>query len=256
MADNHSDSNNNFNGILPLRESLINTAVKFLRNPQVSSSSSNKKYIFLKNKGLTDEEIKKSFELAAAALPVDNKNEFTAISIPSYNNNNNNYVSSNYLIQQPKWIYIIKEFFNVTAFIGTTFYCIYWCYKKFIEPFLFKRKPPSKPDDSNEIILKDVKEMKESIANVEENVNKLTCNHTPDPTVPQLIQELKQDLASLKGLLLSRKQFPSAPPSIPTWQLDDASNQNREKTTEDDAASGSSANNSDSSLEMIREDPK
>lgn len=93
----------------------------------MSSSPSKKKYIFLKNKGLTDEEIKKSFELATVALPIDNKNEFTSISIPSYNNNNN-YVSSNYLTQ-PKWIYIIKEVFNVTAFIGTTFYCIYWCYK-------------------------------------------------------------------------------------------------------------------------------
>lgn len=53
-----------------------------------------------------------------------------------------------------------------------------------------------------------------------------------------------------------RKQFPSAPPSIPSWQLD-TSNQNQEKSTEreDDAGSGSSTNNSDSSLEMIREDP-
>jgi len=37
----------------------------------------------------------------------------------------------------------------------------------------------------------------------------------------------------------------------------DSTNVNQEKTTEreDDAGSGSSTNNSDSSLEMIREDP-
>lgn len=53
-----------------------------------------------------------------------------------------------------------------------------------------------------------------------------------------------------------RKQFPSAPASIPSWQLE-ASSQSREKAAEreDDAGSGSSTNNSDSSLEMIREDP-
>lgn len=110
--------------------------------------------------------------------------------------------------------------------------------------------------DKNEELLKDMKEMKKSMAKLEVKVDKLTCNDMSDPSVSLLVQELKNDLASLKGLLLSRKQFPSAPPSIPSWQLDDTSNQNREKTTEDDAASGSSANNSDSSLEMIREDPK
>lgn len=53
----------------------------------------------------------------------------------------------------------------------------------------------------------------------------------------------------------NRKQFPSAPASIPSWQLD-ATNVSQEKSTEreDDAGSGSSTNNSDSSLEMIRED--
>lgn len=60
----------------------------------------------------------------------------------------------------------------------------------------------------------------------------------------------------LNCLFLNRKQFPSAPASIPPWQLD-ATNQSQVKTTEreDDAGSGSSTNNSDSSLEMIREDP-
>lgn len=57
-------------------------------------------------------------------------------------------------------------------------------------------------------------------------------------------------------MFFNRKQFPSAPASIPSWQLE-ASTQGQEKNTEreDDAGSGSSTNNSDSSLEMIREDP-
>lgn len=116
-----------------------------------------------------------------------------------------------------------------------------------------RRKKTKNIDDEDK---KNIEEMKESITKVEEGVNKLVCNHLPDPSIPHLVQELKQDLASLKGLLLSRKQFPSAPPSIPTWQLE-APHQSREKVVEreDDAASGSSTNNSDSSLEMIREEP-
>ncbi|CAG5074019.1 Similar to PEX14: Peroxisomal membrane protein PEX14 (Cricetulus longicaudatus), partial [Cotesia congregata] len=240
----------------------ISTAVKFLQNPKVTASSSDKKYQFLLNKGLTDDEIKKAFSLASIVLPIDNKTGFTAVSIPSYNNNNNNStnvdnnsVHNNNSVQiQPKWIYAVKDFINITAFIGTTLYCLHWAYKKFIEPLLFKsKKSPIKPVDKNEELLKDMKEMKKSMAKLEEKVDKITCNDMSDPSVPLLVQELKTDVASLKGLLLSRKQFPSAPPSIPSWQLDDTSNQNREKTTEDDAASGSSANNSDSSLEMIRE---
>lgn len=49
-----------------------------------------------------------------------------------------------------------------------------------------------------------MKEVKQSISKVEGDVQKLTQNHTMDPMIPQLVQELKQDLASLKSLLLSR----------------------------------------------------
>lgn len=49
-----------------------------------------------------------------------------------------------------------------------------------------------------------LKEVKDSISKVESDVHKLTQNQGFDPSIPQLVQELKQDLASLKGLLLSR----------------------------------------------------
>ncbi|XP_034936826.1 peroxisomal membrane protein PEX14 [Chelonus insularis] len=266
------DSNNNIiiNDNQPLRETLVNTAVKFLQNPKVSSSPYKQKQQFLLRKGLTNDEVKKAFELAAVTqFPVENQVEFSSVTIPPrVFQNHTNYRS----LTTNKYFYAIKEFFNLTAFIGTTLYCLYWFYKKFIEPFFFRRKKKdlSKDEsitetntDNETLILNSVKEMKDSITIVEENVKKLACNHyLPDPTIPHLVQELKQDLASLKGLLLSRKQFPNAPPSIPPWQLESATTSNnaqsREKTTdrEDDAASGSSStNNSDSSLEMIREDP-
>lgn len=49
-----------------------------------------------------------------------------------------------------------------------------------------------------------MREVKDSISKMEGEVQKLTQHQTLDPTIPQLVQELKQDLSSLKALLLSR----------------------------------------------------
>lgn len=49
-----------------------------------------------------------------------------------------------------------------------------------------------------------MKEVKDSILKMESDVQKLTQHQALDPTIPQLVHELKQDLSSLKGLLLSR----------------------------------------------------
>lgn len=53
-------------------------------------------------------------------------------------------------------------------------------------------------------IQKSLKEMKDTISKVENDMHKLTLSQGFDPSIPQLVQDLKQDLANLKGLLLSR----------------------------------------------------
>ncbi|KAG5324082.1 PEX14 protein, partial [Pseudoatta argentina] len=253
------DTNNN---ILPLRENLVKTAVQFLQNPKVLSSPLSQKEEFLKRKGLTDEEIKTAFKLTSIDNIADrnalqNQNPYTSVQIPSESIHPYHQIN----VYQPTFLSKIKEFFNATALIGVTVYCAYWFHKKFIEPFLFGRKKKrccieDKVTELDETIQNSMKEVKDSILKVESEVQKLTRHQALDPTIPQLVQELKHDLSSLKALLLSRKQFPTAPASIPPWQLG-ATNVSPEKATEreDDAGSGSSTNNSDSSLEMIREDP-
>ncbi|KAG7189261.1 hypothetical protein KM043_008820 [Ampulex compressa] len=256
MTDQEANTDN-----VPLRENLVKTAVQFLQNPKVSQSPVGHKQDFLKRKGLTDEEIRTAFKLASIDLTHDqnvlqSQRDYTAI--PISQSQMHPYLRMN--VYQPTLLQKVKEFFNATALIGATIYCVYWFYKKFIEPFLFGRKKNNSITDSvselDKTIQNSMKEVKDSILKVEGDVQKLTQNQAIDPTIPQLVQELKQDLSSLKALLLSRKQFPSAPASIPSWQLD-ANNPNQEKPAEreDDAGSGSSINNSDSSLEMIREDP-
>lgn len=243
----------------PFRENLVKTAVQFLQNPDVSKSPLYRKQEFLKRKGLTDEEIKRACELANVSNVSEqsrfgHQNEYTAIPIPQ----RSNYPYLQMQAYQPTLLQKIKEIFNATAFVGATLYCVYWFYKNFIEPMLFgRKKKPSITDSVTELdksIQTSVKEMKDSISKVEVNLKKLARNQSMDPSIPHLVQELKQELSSLKTLLLSRKQFPSAPASIPSWQLDTSTVPEKVTEREDDTGSGSSTNNSDSSLEMIRED--
>lgn len=105
-------------------EFQVNTAVKFLQNPKVSASPLHQKQEFLRRKGLTDKEIQRACDLASIGaqngiLPV---RQMDYTSVPMY-------------IQPPPavWqnsLYLkIKEFFNATAIVGATLYCIYQLYK-------------------------------------------------------------------------------------------------------------------------------
>ncbi|XP_014208700.1 peroxisomal membrane protein PEX14 [Copidosoma floridanum] len=234
--------------VVALRENLVNTAVKFLQNPKVATSPSSQKQEFLRRKGLTDVEIQRACELVAAN-PVPT-GDHSIVNVPP----NHPYLNYPQQVVQSSLFYKVKELLNGVVLFAASCYCVYWFYKKVIIRFLFGDKKKDAKDPAVELD-KNIQQVKESINQVKSDVQQLTQNQN-DPSVPQLVQELKQDLASLKSLLLSRKQFPSAPASIPPWQLE-ASSQGQEKTTEreDDAGSGSSTNNSDSSLEMIREDP-
>ncbi|KAJ8675435.1 hypothetical protein QAD02_011221 [Eretmocerus hayati] len=231
----------------PLRENLVNTAVKFLQNPKVSASPITQKQDFLRRKGLSEQEIQRACELALVGI---NKPDYSVVTIPQ---GQFQAQYSQYALQTTLF-YKVKEFLNGVVLVAASCYCVYWFYKKVIYPLLFGRKKDPPKDPVVELD-KNLQSVKDSIDQVKTDVQQLTQNQI-DASVPQLVQELKQDLASLKSLLLSRKQFPSAPASIPSWQLE-ASSQGQEKSNdrEDDAGSGSSTNNSDSSLEMIREDP-
>lgn len=106
----------------------VKTAAQFLRNPKVSSSPLVQKQEFLKRKGLTDEEIQEAFKLSDAATnhnAFHNPNPYTAIPIPQ----GPNYPCYQTIVYQMTAFQKIKEFFNITALIGVTVYCVYWFYK-------------------------------------------------------------------------------------------------------------------------------
>lgn len=80
--------------------------------------------------------------------------------------------------------------------------------QKFVQPFLFGRKKKSNVEERiielDKTVQNSMKEVKDSILKMEGDVQKLTEHQALDPTIPQLVHELKQDLSSLKALLLSR----------------------------------------------------
>lgn len=74
--------------------------------------------------------------------------------------------------------------------------------------------------------------MQTSIAKLEQTADQLHLTLNSTTTNPSSIEELKREIQMIKGLCLSRSQFPSRPPSIPAWQLQTAERlKNRPPTT-------------------------
>lgn len=108
----------------------VDTAVKFLQNPKVSSSPLKTKQEFLKRKGLTEDEIQKACELASVSLSNDHNvppviNDYTSIPMPQ----GQIYPYYQQQVFRPTVFTRVKEFFNAAALVGATAYCVYWFYK-------------------------------------------------------------------------------------------------------------------------------
>lgn len=110
--------------------------MKFLQNPKVVSSPQKQKEEFLKSKGLSDEEITKSFAIVDKIIADKSNNEFTAVALPTnYQHVYPQYQQQQQQIFQSTFLQRVRDIFNTAAFIGTTFYCVYWFYK--VNYFIF-----------------------------------------------------------------------------------------------------------------------
>jgi len=225
------------------RETAIVTAVNFLNNPKVAKSTLIQKRNFLASKGLTDEEIQKAFERVGIFVKMydnDNENE-TRIDIsqrPSYQHQMTKFEK-------------FKDIISSAALISGIAYAIYTFYKKFIEPLLFGRK---KKGDKIDELAKTTKAINGELIRVRDEINRQKqtqeANHK---LLHNSMQAFKQEIETIKGILLNRKQFASPPPStvgIPSWQLSKKTIQDKN----DDAGSAHSANSSENDTEIIQED--
>ncbi|XP_071445978.1 peroxisomal membrane protein PEX14 [Hetaerina americana] len=276
------------------RENIISTAVNFLQNPKVQSSSREHQQAFLKRKGLSDEEIGIAFDMAQGFIDkrVLVPSPSTVVPIPQ----------QLVLPIQSRWARL-WDFFNTLMLVSGVSYSLYCLYKKYLEPLIFgkKDKKPTVEETvpvMQESLKKSAKETKENFRRVLEildtqhqellRIALYRQNNTDlhgDAATQRNLHELKAEVASIKGILLNRKQFPSTPnpsPSIPAWQMPQDNGANtgtrgesaesssptsefiKVQNLEELCASGSSetvminksevtGEGSDSSLEMVRE---
>jgi len=241
------------------REEIIQTAIKFLQNPKVISTALAQKQKFLQRKGLTDKEIQIACE-RSGAYQHENERQANVPPLPRP-----------YYPQPQTQLTIfdrVREVVHSSALFGLVIYAVYKFYVKFIKPFLFGKKK------SVEETLADLdKKLDESITDIKDNLTSVKIevdriSRTGSGDTQRQLQNLQNDINSVKGILLSRKQFPTVanvPSSIPAWQMAAAGNDqdpdvDHENKNDDimEIGSGSGSSDpehatktSDSSLEII-----
>ncbi|KAL0839090.1 hypothetical protein ABMA28_017069 [Loxostege sticticalis] len=235
-----------------IRENLVTTAVKFLTNPSVQRCTMESKERFLRNKGLTDLEIQKAIEKCGELIDVPS----ITSELMFFHHSRRSWFRDNAL---PLLVY------------GGLAYGCYWFYKNCIRHLLFVEEPKRKSTAEC------LDELRKSLDILNASVTSLRSDmqaSAQQSVMRSQLENIKSDIASVKGILLNRNQFPSLktrpdPPSIPAWQRQSEEATSTEVQTEEkkkphrsrsqrsesggsNSSEGEQATkNSDSSLEII-----
>ncbi|NP_001040266.1 peroxisomal membrane anchor protein [Bombyx mori] len=235
-----------------VRENLVTTAVNFLTNPNVQRCTVESKERFLRSKGLTDTEIQKALEKC-----------MNLVEFPS--------MSSELMFFHQSRSSWFRDHVLPFLMYGSLAYGCYWFYKNCVRHLIFVDQPKRKT--TNECL----EEVRKSLEDLNTNVFALKgeLNSLQQNTFRCSLDTIKGDIASVKGILLNRNQFPSLksrtdPPSIPAWQRQseeatstEAPGEDKKKThrarSQRSESGGSNSSegeqatkNSDSSLEIIQ----
>ncbi|XP_039753480.1 peroxisomal membrane protein PEX14 isoform X2 [Pararge aegeria] len=186
-----------------IRENLfqVTTAIKFLSNPNVQRCTMESKERFLRSKGLTDAEILRAIEKCGEVLDV-----------PSF-------ASEMMLFHHSRRSWFRERIVPLIVYGGFIYGC-YWFYKNCIRHVLFVEPPKRKTSvECMDEVRKSLDVMNASISSLRGELQasvKQTAMRTQ-------LDSLKDDIASVKGIMLNRNQFPALktrtePPSIPAWQ--------------------------------------
>ncbi|KAG7519164.1 hypothetical protein JOB18_002987 [Solea senegalensis] len=223
-------------GAAPPRETLITTAVKFLQNTKVRQSPLATRKTFLKKKGLTDEEVELAIQRSGSTEEVLPLNP-VAVPHPLH-------ATQLVPVPQSSAGYRWRDYGALTIIMVGIAFGFHQLYKKYILPLIMGRRDDKKHLQRMEsniaamsgTLTQTVSQLQQTLGSIQELLiqqqqrmqelsQELTTVEATSSTNRildnQTIGELKQELASLKGLLLSRRQFPSTPsiPKIPSWQI-------------------------------------
>lgn len=232
---------------VPIRDHVVATAVTFLSNPRVQQNTEEKKRLFLASKGLTAQEIDVAIEYAKRGIPFFTHNNNTSLD-PIYQFHEKNGIP---MVNIPP--VMRHEFLYQNSSVGTmalsralvpslliTYgicYGIYWLYNRFLKQLFVGREeekakhPLVQVQESIQQLMILSESLNNGLQQLEDNIVfrlKKEMESLYRPTVQEVtaVSEIRKEVASVKALLLGRKQFPESPAipaAIPAWQLTDDS---------------------------------
>merc|ERR1712130_729341 len=213
-----------------VRQDMVATAVRFLENDRVRASTDDMKRKFLLKKGLNEAEIREAFARVKPAVQQPAPQQATPVPLQ---------VGGGYpglAVSQSSFSSRIRDLLNLLLLIGGASYGLRYLWKTYIAPWLFgPAKPVPNPQaavvETCQAVLGGVHQLQQAITSLQTSISSqaekleraVESGQGRQENAGQL-GELKAEIQSVKGLLLSSRSFPqqppvSAPPSLPAWQL-------------------------------------
>merc|ERR1712130_1098149 len=260
-----------------VRKDMVATAVRFLENDRVRASTDDMKRKFLLKKGLNEAEIREAFAGVKPAVQQPAPQQATPVPLQ---------VGGGYpglAVSQSSFSSRIRDLLNLLLLIGGASYGLRYLWKTYIAPWLFgPTKPVPNPQaavvETCQAVLGGVQQLQQAITSLQtsissqaEKLERAVESRQGRQENTGELGELKAEIQSVKGLLLSSRSFPqqppvSAPPSLPAWQLKQndtkapdllaaAATEGERSGEASSSANGSSANGSSASeIEMLSSD--
>merc|ERR1712106_900531 len=199
-----------------VREELVKTAVKFLENSRVQSSTEEMKREFLVKKGLTEAEIGMAFSSASQVTPLKQVQQKMQVQQQPLQSR------LPMVTQETTFSTKLRDLLNILLLIGGASYSLRYLWKRYISPWLFgPPKPVKTPHDivleTTQAVLRTVEQLQKSVQSLQTSLDnhstklELVSQTQIKPEDTGAMQELKSDIQSVKGLLLS--SFVSQAPS-------------------------------------------
>merc|ERR1712183_1066697 len=201
---------------LGVREELVKTAVKFLENNKVQSSTEKMKREFLTKKGLTEAEIEIAFSQVRQVVPMKQVQEKMQVQHQPIQSQLPLVIPDTTLSTK------LRDILNILLLIGGVSYSARYLWKRYISPWLFGPATPVKTPhemvlETTQAVLRTVEQLQKSVESLQTSLDthssklEQMSQTQVKPEETGSMQELKSEIQSVKGLLLS--SYVSTPPS-------------------------------------------
>lgn len=143
----------------------------------------------------------------------------------------------------PSWWVKLREVANLVALLSIGSYGLYALWTRFVLPKLFGRQ--SCQEKNYRDLVTSIAGLNASVVELKKLMEKVYAHQLESRAEKQvsnskktmiLDSELKNELSSIKALLLNRNQFPASP-GIPSWQLVNVEKENGEELRDDSPGS-------------------